>query len=153
MKTARWVCRYIFLGLAMTAAAAWCGVCWSAVREVRSEVMSTTFIDLAMKSIPEATEQLLRLERLRTLLKGGIFAAVAVLLLLALLIAFHILSKRVPGGVKARMAPGRKTGKKTAAVAGSVPAPAAAGALFCQACGARLEGTPRFCPRCGSKLG
>ena len=145
MSRGKWVCRYLFFALLLIVCLAFCGYCLYTIAALEAQTRSLAFVTLAMESMAKAREVLERIEWVRMLLTRGLIATGVVAGTLALLICWHIFSKK-----RANRPPKVKKAPK-AAVAPVIPAQATSGAV-CPHCGKPVLPNAAFCGSCGNKL-
>lgn len=145
MSRGKWICRYLFFALLLTACLGFCGYCLYTIAALEAQTKSLAYVELALESLVKAREVLEQIEWVRMLLIRGLIATGVVAGALVLLIGWHVFSKK-----RASRPPKAKKSPKVAA-APVIPAQTPAGDV-CPHCGKPVLLNAVFCGSCGKKI-
>lgn len=158
MTTAKWIFRYVLIGLLLLGCIFWCVYCSVSISQMEATVNSMEFVDMALEDSLQAFKLLERIEKFEGLLRSSLIATAIVGVILIALIVYHVVSKSLakkaamPKPAPTNTAPVQETSAEAPA-SEPVPAPAAEQkGGFCTNCGAHYDEMPPFCVHCGTKL-
>ena len=150
MKLFKSIYRYAIAGVLLAAAIVWTIYCGTQVSQLKAFSKSTAFIDMALNSSREADQLLLQLKQFKHLLTTGIIAIVVMVLVIGVMVAWQILTKRWEKEGKnpfAKLIPAHKPKAAAPVAAETVPQGG-----FCPSCGTPCQKMEGFCTQCGTAL-